>query len=137
MSKSINKKTENVLYNQIADLIELARKKVATSVNLTMVYTYFEIDKMIVNEEQEGKARAEYGKAILKTLSEQLSKRFGKGFSVENLDRMRFFYKAYSKTISSTPLTKLESALNVMRWYFSFQIYFSLLPTSGFNSFDI
>ena len=63
---------------------------------------------MIVEEEQNGKERAEYGKQILKGLSEELKKEFGKGFSVENLDRMRKFYRTYS--ISSSLI--LKSVLN-------------------------
>ncbi len=63
-----------------------------------MVYTYFEIGKIIVDEEQKGKTRAEYGKKILKGLSERLSKEFGRGFSVDNLENMRRFYLTYSIT---------------------------------------
>lgn len=68
-----------------------------------MVYTYFEIGRMIVEEEQNGNERAEYGKQILKGLSEQLTKEFGKGFSVDNLQNMRKFYLTYSnyETLSS------------------------------------
>lgn len=107
MSKKLEKRpAENQLFRKIAELIELARNKAMTAVNLAMVHTYFEIGKMIVEDEQQGKEKAEYGKAVLKQLSKQLNKKFGKGFSVENLDRMRFFYKTYSNVISSTPLTK-------------------------------
>lgn len=107
------------LYSKIADLIELARRQVITAVNTTMVYTYFEIGRMIVEDEQQGQHRAEYGKQVLKELSKQLTKQFGKGFSVENLDRMRFFYKIYATKISSTPLTKFTLSwshyLKIMR----------------------
>lgn len=103
----MNDVTNNeALFARVINLIELARKQVITAVNLAMVYTYFEIGRMIVEEEQQGNARAKYGKAILKDLSKRLMEKFGKGFSVENLDRMRFFYKKYSNPISSTPLTK-------------------------------
>jgi len=54
-----------------------------------MVYTYFEIGRIIVEEEQKGKERAEYGKKILKRLSQKLNKEFGRGFSVDNLENMR------------------------------------------------
>ena len=77
-----------------------------------MVYTYYEIGRMIVEDEQKGKERAEYGKQVLKELSKKLTIEFGKGFSVENLDRMRFFYKTYSSSNSSTPLTKSETTDN-------------------------
>ncbi|MEL1254835.1 PDDEXK nuclease domain-containing protein [Flavobacterium sp. DGU38] len=96
-----------VLFQQVAELLHNARQQVLRTVNSTMVYTYFEIGKIIVEEEQNGKDRAEYGKKLLKGLSKQLMKEFGKGFSVENLDRMRKFYKIYS--ISSTLSTKLEN----------------------------
>ena len=97
---------KNNLFQNITMLIEQARKTVVASVNLTMVLTYFEIGKMIVEDEQQGKERAAYGKAVLKELATKLLERFGGGFSVENLDRMRFFFKAYDFLISSTPLTK-------------------------------
>lgn len=96
------------LYSKIADLIAFARRQVITAVNTTMVYTYFEIGRMIVEDEQQGQQRATYGKQVLKELSKKLSQEFGKGFSVENLDRMRFFYKSYATKISSTPLTKFS-----------------------------
>jgi predicted nuclease of restriction endonuclease-like (RecB) superfamily len=102
LSKELQHK---ILFQQVAELLQNARQQVLRSVNSTMVCTYFEIGRMIVEEEQSGKDRAEYGKQILKGLSEQLTKEFGKGFSVENLDRMRKFYQTYS--ISSSLTTKL------------------------------
>ena len=96
----------NELFNHVVQIIEQARYKVAATVNLTMVLTYFEIGKMILEEEQQGQARAAYGKHVLKDLAQRLTERFGKGFSVENLDRMRFFYKTYAHSISSKVLTK-------------------------------
>ncbi len=98
------------LFSKIAELIDLARKKVATTVNLTMVHTYFEIGRMIVEDEQQGKERAAYGKSVLKDLSIRLIERFGKGFSVDNLQNMRQFYLAYS--IYETPSRKLQSNEN-------------------------
>lgn len=62
-----------------------------------MVYSYYEVGRMIVEEEQNGEQRAEYGKAILKELSKRLTESLGKGFSVENLKLMRRFYVVYSK----------------------------------------
>ena len=80
-----------------------------------MVYTYFEIGRIIFENEQKGKERAEYGKETLKELSAKLNKEFGKGFSEDNLSRMRKFYYVYSQNksinnysnkISATPLRK-------------------------------
>ncbi len=83
-------------YNKIVVLLNNARKKAVQTVNTTMVYTYFEIGRIIVDEEQKGKERAEYGKKILKKLSQKLNKEFGRGFSVDNLENMRKFYLTYS-----------------------------------------
>ncbi len=94
------------LFDKIADLILSIRQKVAASVNLTMVHTYFEIGRMIVEDEQQGSKKAEYGRRVLKNLSERLTNRFGKGFSEDNLNRMKNFYLIYSASISATPLRK-------------------------------
>lgn len=63
-----------------------------------MVHTYFEIGKIIVEYEQGGKEKAEYGKAILKDISFKLTGEFCRGFSVRNLEYMRKFYLCYSKS---------------------------------------
>jgi predicted nuclease of restriction endonuclease-like (RecB) superfamily len=83
-------------FSKVVDLLQSARSKVVRTVNQTMVHTYFEIGKMIVEEEQDGKVRADYGKQILKELSDVLTKEFGKGFSSTNLKQMRQFYVVYS-----------------------------------------
>jgi predicted nuclease of restriction endonuclease-like (RecB) superfamily len=85
------------LFNKIEEAILLARKQVSSTVNLVMVHTYFEVGRMIVEDEQEGKERASYGKTVLKDLSKRLTDRFSRGFSVDNLQNMRRFYIAYSK----------------------------------------
>lgn len=85
------------LSKKISDLLNEARKRVLQTVNHTMVLTYFEIGRMIVEEEQNGKERADYGKQLLSELSNSLNKEFGKGFSITNLQQMRQFYLVYSK----------------------------------------
>ena len=90
----------------IVTLLQSAKQQVVRSVNQTMVITYFEIGRMIVEEQQQGKERAGYGKAIVKELSQELKKEFGKGFSVDNLEKMRRFYLVYGK--SATVLRILE-----------------------------
>ena len=72
-----------------------------------MVRTYFEIGRLIVENEQQGEARAAYGKGLLKELSQKLTTRFGKGFSVDNLERMRKFYVVYGLQKSANGLRKL------------------------------
>ena len=86
------------LYIQIEKLLSEARKTIFNQVNQTMVYTYYEVGKIIVEYEQEGKERAEYGKGLLKNISKRLSQDFGKGFSTDNLENMRKFYLTYSKS---------------------------------------
>lgn len=108
MSQLSNQTDENSLFSKVAELLELARKQVVTTVNLTMVHTYFEIGKMIIEEEQQGEIRAAYGKAILKDLSARLKERFGKGFSEQNLRQMRKFYAIYAFSNKSYP-PSLES----------------------------
>ena len=73
-----------------------------------MTQTYWLVGQKIVEEEQNGESRAKYGKAILKTLSTELSEEFGKGFSVDNLENMRKFYKAYSKSETASRNFKLS-----------------------------
>ena len=99
----------NVLFERIATLIEQARRRVVTTANIAEVYTKYSIGQYIVEDEQQGNARAEYGKQVLKDLSRRLTERFGDGWSVETLDKCRKFYRVYSsKQISSTMQTKSE-----------------------------
>lgn len=100
-------KSNPALSERVITLIEEARRKVAVSANFALVYTYYEIGRMIVEEEQGGKVRAEYGEKLLSELSEKLTDRFGKGWSIENLTRIRKFYLVYGEfEISSTVFTK-------------------------------
>lgn len=100
--------SDNSLYNKIASILEESRKFVATTVNTAMVQTYFEIGRLIVEEEQHGNVRAEYGKETLKNLSIKLTANYGKGFSQRNLEQMRQFYLVYSIQISQTPSAKFS-----------------------------
>ena len=84
------------IYQEIHDLLHKARQNIISNVNYTMTKTYFLIGKRIVEEEQYGNKRAEYGKNLIKMLSEKLTKEFGKGFSQRNLEQMRTFYVRYS-----------------------------------------
>ncbi len=84
------------LLENIRELILSARKAVVHSVDLIQVLTNFEIGRRIVEHEQQGLARAEYGKALLKELAAELTAEFEKGFSRSNLQNMRKFYLSYS-----------------------------------------
>ena len=96
-------------YNKIAELLRNARKTVIQTVNKTMVYTYFEIGRTIVEEEQKGKVRAEYGKRLIQELSQKLSRDFGKGFSIRNLEQMRKFYLIYGTQIENEQIEKTQT----------------------------
>lgn len=111
MSKDLQNK---ILFQQVVELLQNARHQVLRTVNSTMVCTYFEIGRMIVEEEQSGKDRAEYGKQILKGLSDELKKEFGKGFSIDNLENMRKFYLAYSISESLTRILQITNSPSLM-----------------------
>jgi predicted nuclease of restriction endonuclease-like (RecB) superfamily len=82
--------------SQLVGLLEQARRNSARSVNALMTATYWEIGRRIVQQEQRGQKRAQYGKALLHRLAADLTARFGKGFSERNLLAMREFFLAWS-----------------------------------------
>lgn len=88
-----------------------------------MVYTYYEIGRRIIVEEQNGSNRAEYGKQVLKELSSYLTDEFGKGYSPDNLKLMRRFYLVYSRDqIGETVFSQfknLPTVENGRRFYLS------------------
>ena len=102
----------HALIIDLRELIASARNSAARSVNTIQVVTNFEIGRRIVEHEQQGEKRAEYGKALLKRLSAELTKEFGRGFSEDNLSNMRKFYVTYRERseISETPSRKLLSS---------------------------
>lgn len=90
------KKYLGLIYS-IGALLEQGRKEAYHAVNQILVKTYWEIGKQIVEYEQEGKEKAEYGSALLNNLSKDLKLRHGKGFSKSNVYLMRLFYLKYPK----------------------------------------
>ncbi len=85
------------LLQAIRGVLVQARSQLQQTVNQAMVQTYWQVGQLIVEHEQQGKARAKYGKQQLQTLSEQLTAEFGRGFDVRNLRNMRAFYLAFPK----------------------------------------
>ena len=85
------------IFREVIDLLKNAREKIKNTIDNTMTNTYYEIGKIIVEEEQNGEKRAEYGKEIIKKLSILLTNEFGRGFSKSNIEQMRKFYLIYSK----------------------------------------
>lgn len=90
-----------LLIEEISSVLESSRKISARSVNLLLTATYWAIGYKIIEYEQNGKDRAEYGANLLPRLSTDLSSKLGKGFSVDNLESMRLFYLTYSKVLIS------------------------------------
>lgn len=80
------------VYENIKKLIQSSKNDSYRSVNSIMIKTYWNIGKVIVDEEQKGQHRAEYGKRLIKNLSEKLTIDFGNNFSERNLRNIRFFY---------------------------------------------
>ena len=91
---------EHSLFERISSIIEVSRKNVITAVNTAMVYTYYEVGRYIVEDEQGGEARAEYGKTVLKELSARLTRKYGAGWSYANLKNIKQFYLLYSKKLN-------------------------------------
>ena len=92
-SLTFNKK----IIEDIKEVIVSSRQKVAYEVNNTMLLAYWNVGKIIVENEQNGNIKAEYGKQVMKELSKELRKILGSGFSVSNLFNMRRFYITYPK----------------------------------------
>lgn len=108
-TKDIANVNVDALFERISALIEESRKEVATAVNIAEVYTKYEIGRYIVENEQEGKARAAYGKQVLPILSQKLTDKFGSGWSLETLKSARKFYSVYApQAIRSTALTESD-----------------------------
>ena len=97
------------LINQIGGLLQKGREKAAKSVNTILVQTYWLIGRHIVEFEQGGKEKAEYGSFLFEQLSKDLSRLYGKGFSRSNLLYMRKLYLSFPKS---------ETLSNVLRWLY-------------------
>lgn len=125
-----NIQNEN-FYNKVIELFQNAKKNLSAAVNMTMVYSYYEAGRIIVEEEQGGKERAAYGKHILKELSQRLTQKFGRGYSYDNLKLMRKFYLVYSKdSIGETPFPqseKLPVTQEGRKFYLSWSHYLVLM----------
>jgi predicted nuclease of restriction endonuclease-like (RecB) superfamily len=109
MNKIDRTKNYSNLIADLASVIEQGRKLAVRYVNTALVTAYWLIGRRIVEFEQKGKERADYGKRLLEMLSNDLTKRFGRGFSSDNLEAMRNFYLTYKTEISETVSRILEA----------------------------
>ena len=90
------------LFNRIREILESAHASVARTINTTQVLVNWLIGREIVEEDQRGKKRADYGRKVLADLSGRLGREFGRGYSVDNLEAFRQFYLEYPHLISET-----------------------------------
>ncbi|MCL2289263.1 MAG: PDDEXK nuclease domain-containing protein [Bacteroidetes bacterium] len=104
---------ESDFFRSIAELIQYAKRNLEKQVNTTMVVTYFEIGRRIIEKEQQGAKRAQYGRKILQGLSDYLTAQLGKGYSVDNLKLMRRFYVVYAaRAIGESLITQFNPAVS-------------------------
>lgn len=127
MQENVNQK----FLESILTVLQNAQRNAKTAVNLSMVYAYFEVGRMIVEEEQHGENRAKYGEKILAILSDYLMHKIGKGFSVTNLKQMRQFYSVYSndkigQTVSDQ-FKNLPTVSTGRRFFLSWSHYLKLM----------
>ena len=108
----------NRLYDDISKILTENRKQAYVAVNQSMVQAYWQIGRIIIEEEQSGKLRSDYGKKVLQRLSDKLTEEYGKGFSVRTLQQMKKFYAVF-------PIA------NALRSQLTWTHYRSLLKVSG------
>jgi predicted nuclease of restriction endonuclease-like (RecB) superfamily len=97
-NKTMSKITSTQLFKNIKTLVVQSQQEIYRIANTTITETYFHVGRMIVEHEQQGSTRAGYAKNILSTLSIKLNAAFGKGYSVDTLERMRSFYLLYHES---------------------------------------
>ena len=119
----------------LTDLLESARRAAARSVNSVMTITYWNVGKRIVENEQGGKRRADYGARLIQRLSVDLTRRFGRGFGIVNLTQMRKFYQLWPKpqiiqTVSEELTSLTESPDFERRFPLSWSHYVNLLSVN-------
>jgi predicted nuclease of restriction endonuclease-like (RecB) superfamily len=90
-----NNQSFATLFESIKTTLETARTKAQQSINFLMVEAYWQVGRLIVEEQQQGQERAKYGEGLIKELSLQLSKEFGKGYSKRNLHNMVKLYQTF------------------------------------------
>lgn len=146
--KSEDIKSVESIYSRVRGILETARSSAYHAVNFAMVQAYWHIGRVIVEHEQKGAKRAEYAKETLKLLSQELTAEFGRGFSVDNLQRMRVFYLMYKKyaTVSrisikssayqkSETLSRKSSTLFRLGW--SHYVFLMRLPEAERKFYEI
>lgn len=113
MKNEINESVYDINMDKLCqnsiELIKYARNITAKQVNNVQIMTYYSLGRWIVEVQQQGKHRAEYGKKIIINLSKKLTEEFGKGFSESKLEKARKFYLTYKDRISETLFTEFAA----------------------------
>ncbi len=125
--------SKSKLIKQAVNLVNAARNQVVKQTNNLMVFTYFNLGKLIIEDEQGGVDRASYGKEIIKELSNHLTNMYGDGFSERNLEQMRLFYIAYKHrnfNISIPQTVSAESQKKAIPQTLSAKSFSDLFPLS-------
>ncbi|MFH2106995.1 MAG: DUF1016 N-terminal domain-containing protein [Candidatus Micrarchaeota archaeon] len=123
LDADIQKSGTESVYKEIRAILENARSRAYTAVNSAMVHAYWGIGQVLVEEEQKGKTRAEYGRQLIESVSSRLSKEFGAGFNERNIWHMRNFYLRFKK-------------LNALRTELSWTHYRLLLAVEDQNAME-
>jgi predicted nuclease of restriction endonuclease-like (RecB) superfamily len=98
-----------LLFRSVKELIEESKSLIVRNVNTVMIHTYFQIGKMIIQEQQQGNERAGYAEEIIISLSRSLSAEYGKGYSTRNLEFFRKFYILYKDRIVQSQIAQSPS----------------------------
>ena len=122
MKKEVDEKKEikdigiSGLYDSIRTILAGARQRAYTAVNFAMVESYWLVGQQIVEHEQHGEARADYGKGVLKELAARLTTDFGKGFEERELRKIRQFYLTFPIRDSLRPELTLKMTMIIPHW---------------------
>jgi predicted nuclease of restriction endonuclease-like (RecB) superfamily len=133
LAKAENSLGYEEMLGEFVELLETSRRSAARAVNSVITATYWEIGRRIVEIEQGGETRAEYGEELLKRLANDLTARFGRGFSRQNLQQMRLFYLAYEE-ICQTLSSKFEFREIAKHFPLSWSHYVKLLAVKTDDS---
>lgn len=115
MKEKVATTQENSLFERVSSLIEESRKQVAKTLNTAMLYTYYGVGQYIVEYEQDGKGRAAYGKEVLQRLSMQLTEKYGRGWSVDTLEKTRKLFLCYSNSATLSRKSELTKSATSQR----------------------
>ena len=132
--KTLDKSSLDELYNKVSSHINKAKQQVQSSINNEMIIAYWFIGQEIVEFEQAGKERAEYGKSILKDLSTKLKNKYKKGFGVDLLERSRKFYLEYQLDTEDKKSSTVSRISHNIDPNLSWSHYVELMSVSEYNA---